>query len=74
MVGIYLLIIFNIIITVLVAVNLPEIISPKTAVALGEPATPLREEDLQSVVDDSEEDTAFYTYISDFNDFMTGDY
>ena len=74
MVGIYLLIIFNIILTVLVAVNLPERISLKTAVALGEPATPLREADLQSVVDDSEEDTAFYTYISDFNDFMTGDY
>ena len=71
MVGIYLLIIFNILLTVLVAVNLP---SPKTAVALGEPAPPLSEEDLQSVVDDSEEDTAFYTYISDFNDFMTGEY
>ena len=70
MVGIYLLIVFNIILTAC----LPEIISLKTAVALGEPATPLSEEDLQSVVDDSEEDTAFYTYISDFNDFMTGDY
>ena len=73
MVGIYLLVLFNIILTLVVALNPPEL-SPKTAVALGEPATPLREEDLQSVVDDSEEDTAFYTYISDFNDFMTGDY
>ena len=70
MVGLYFLIILNIILTVVVALN-PPMLSPKTAVALGEPAEP--EPDLQSVVEDVEDDT-FYAYISDFNDFMTGDY